>query len=126
MSEIEKALQEAIVTAPSKSDGKITGAYRLPATFPGFQGHFPGNPICPAIVQVRVALFTLERAENASYRLEGMANAKFINPLGPDQLFTVELTARPDGESFDARLESEGQPVARLRLKALRQGQRDD
>lgn len=119
MSEIEKALLEATVKPPSKSGGKITAAYRLPASFPGFKGHFPGNPICPAVVQSRVALLTLERAENIRYRLEGVSNAKFINPLGPDQLFTVELTERPDGESFDARLERDGQPVARLRFRAF-------
>ncbi len=119
MSEIEKALLEATVVAPSEKDGKITASYRLPVDFPGFRGHFPGNPVCPAVVQSRAALLTLERAENVRYRLEGVSNAKFMNPLGPEQLFTVELTARPDGESFDARLESGGQPVAKLRFRAV-------
>ena len=59
MSEIEEALLAATVVAPSKSDGKITAAYRLPASFPSFQGHFPGSPICPAVVQSRAALASI-------------------------------------------------------------------
>lgn len=120
MKEIEEALLDATVEPPRKSDGKITAAYRLPASFPSFRGHFPGNPICPAVVQSRAVLFTLERAEEVPYRLEGVSNAKFISPLVPDELFTVQITEQPDGQSFKARLERDGNPVAKLSFKAVR------
>jgi 3-hydroxyacyl-[acyl-carrier-protein] dehydratase len=123
MNAIEKALLKAVTQPPVESDGAITAGFCLPPDFPGFQGHFDGNPICPAVIQARAALLALEQARAARYRLEGMANAKFMSPLGPDQPFTVKLTARADGASFDASLASGGQAVSKIRLTVSPRGE---
>ena len=65
-------------------------SFVVSADHPAFPGHFPGQPLVPAVVmleQVAVAL----RAWRGE-RLGRVAEAKFVAPLGPDQRAGLCLT----------------------------------
>lgn len=64
--------------------------YRLPRDFPGFTGHFPGNPVLPALLQVVMVRLLIEEALGVPCSLE-VRNAKFSVPIRPDALITVSV-----------------------------------
>lgn len=56
---------------------------RVPAAHPALAGHFPGNPVVPAVL-------ILERVvASAPGPVTGVRSAKFLRPLAPDTAFHV-------------------------------------
>ncbi len=64
------------------------------------QGHFPGNPIVPGVIQcemiAQAAVALIPDVSNATPMYTGLNNVKFKNPLlpGDTAVMTVTLTAR--------------------------------
>ena len=63
----------------------------IPADHPCLTGHFPGQPIVPAVVLLEQVEFALRQALGATARLNGLPNVKFLNPLAPGVAFEVLL-----------------------------------
>ena len=62
MNAMARAVAAALEGAPTADpSGEFSGLYRFSPSFPGFDGHFPGDPILPAFVQVMAAV-SLARA----------------------------------------------------------------
>ena len=63
------------------------------------QGHFPGNPIVPGVIQcemiAQAAVLLISDAKDATPMYTGLNNVKFKNPLlpGDTAVMTVSLTA---------------------------------
>ncbi len=82
----------------------------VPGDHPSLAGHFPGNPVVPAVVILdRVLDAVITRFSGV--RLVGFPVVKFISPLGSDTEFVVSLSqlsdqrirfecAAPDGTLF--------------------------
>lgn len=62
----------------------------IPADHPSLAGHFPGNPIVPAVVILDEVLraFAAWRPEHPPV---GMPVVKFLAPLQPEQAFTIRF-----------------------------------
>jgi len=75
---------------------------------PALRGHFPGNPIIPAVVLLDEVLHAASTQTHgtpsaASVRWH-IGNAKFHRPLRAGEPLALELDARPDGSlSFALR-----------------------
>ena len=84
----------------------IQQRYRFSPDFIGFCGHFPGNPILPAFVQILVALTLTERHRGCRFEAASVEKAKFRIPLQPDQIIEVACRHRPGGDlsGCEARL----------------------
>ena len=120
--ELERALTASLAAPPGRdAEGRILAEYRFAGDFPAFSGHFPGRPVCPAIVQVLAALHALKAVLGAPLVLTGLDNAKFQKPLGPGEPLTVRCVPK-DGGRFDAELKSGGAPVARFTLAVAEEG----
>jgi 3-hydroxymyristoyl/3-hydroxydecanoyl-(acyl carrier protein) dehydratase len=83
----------------------VEGRCQFPPGFPGFDGHFPGDPILPGFLHIQTALdlLHLAAAVPAAAALAGVENAKFTRPIRPHEEVTIRLT--PAGPlEFDAEL----------------------
>lgn len=74
-----------------------TGAsFLLPADFPAFDGHFPGQPVLPAIVQVQMAVCVIGKKTGKDVKLKEIKKAKFANPAAPGDNIFLTLNAKND------------------------------
>src|SRR5204863_9053847 len=74
----------------------ITGTACFPANFPAFDGHFPGNPILPAFLQIQAAVDLLALA-GVGGALSSVQAAKFLYPIKPEQLIHIFIKTAPHG-----------------------------
>ena len=101
--------------------GTETGArrYRFDPGFIGFSGHFPGNPVLPAIVQIRAVVSLAEAEGGKTLRLAAVRSAKFLAPIRPDEDVWIRCR-RSTGSGIDicdATLTVDGKTVAAFRLE---------
>lgn len=96
-------------------DGKAVGKYTVRGDEFFLQGHFPGNPIVPGVIQcemiAQTAVALLPDCKGKTPLYTGLNNVKFKNPLlpGDTAVMTVELTARKGVFCFaKGRLEANG------------------
>ena len=79
---------------------KAIGKYTVKGDEFFLQGHFPGNPIVPGVIQcemiAQTAVALLPDCKGKTPLYTGLNNVKFKNPLlpGDTAVMTVELTAR--------------------------------
>ena len=95
----------------------FTATGRIDAGHPALPGHFPGQPVVPAVVLLDFTARALGDALGRRVRVTAVPAVKFLSPLLPDQSFTVTLqvdtaarsarfSARtPDAELAQGRLE---------------------
>ncbi len=68
----------------------------IPTTHPALDGHFPGNPVVPAVVLIA----EIEKAMLAhwpDYRFCGLERAKFLHPVRPEVTLMIEFAVHPTG-----------------------------
>ena len=70
--------------------------YRIDTNHPSLPGHFPGNPVVPGVVIIDEILHALELWQPES-RVQGFSSVKFLRPLLPEELFTIELQTTKAG-----------------------------
>ena len=97
------------------ADGKEIGKYAVKGDEFFLQGHFPGNPIVPGVIQcemiAQTAVALLPDCKGKTPLYTGLNNVKFKNPLlpGDTAVMTVELTARKGVFCFaKGKLEANG------------------
>ena len=71
--------------------------FRFPAGFTGFHGHFPGNPILPAIVQLVAVRFLAERSLGQPLAPTQHHKIKFKEAIRPGDPVTVNIVLKNDG-----------------------------
>jgi 3-hydroxyacyl-[acyl-carrier-protein] dehydratase len=87
-------------------DGVAERKFLFGKDFLGFSGHFPGQPILPAVVQVLVAAGVAEALLGDSGVVQTVENAKFLLPIGPE----VEVSV------LCQRRKTSGPPAAEVRV----------
>jgi 3-hydroxyacyl-[acyl-carrier-protein] dehydratase len=100
--EIRAALGEQ-----TSDGGELSARLNLDASFPGFRGHFPGQPVLPGVCLVQAALALFEAARSARAHLRRIESAKFMLPVLPGA--PLRLTGR--AEAADA-----GDEVLKVRV----------
>ena len=92
----------------------------FPASFGGFQGHFPGNPILPGVCILQSLRIGLERAWQMPLRLVEIVSAKFSSPVRPEEtlLFSSRETGRENNVvTIKSQVTRGGQRVAEFTVK---------
>ena len=102
----------------------VSRRYRFAPGFIGFSGHFPGNPILPAIVQVCAVVCLAEEECGKALRLAAVRSAKFLSPIRPDEEVSIRYRRRVDsGEDIcDATLSVAGKTSAVFQLRLTVEG----
>jgi 3-hydroxymyristoyl/3-hydroxydecanoyl-(acyl carrier protein) dehydratase len=70
--------------------------FSIPASHPSLPGHFPGQPVVPAVV-ILDAVVGLLGEHCPGSRLAGVVSAKFTAILLPEQICHVRFEHRADG-----------------------------
>ena len=86
------------MSAPERGEsGEITAEAQIPANSRWFCGHFPDDPVLPAIAQLGMLVDMIARAEKHPLRLASASRFKFKRWIGPEN--RLALAARPGDES---------------------------
>ena len=124
MNTISDGILAARLGPAIREDGQtIRQDFSFPPKFVGFAGHFPEEPILPAVVQIGLGVVLSQAllAEKTGHqRLETVTRAKFLRKLKPDETITAQCTRRarrgPDGGAFDVVLTVDQQQAAAYTL----------
>lgn len=81
----------ALLPVPEKTDGGWTAALSFPPSFSAFAGHFPGNPVVPAVVQILLLRCLVEKIQKRPVRIRNIHRAKFLIPLRPETCVALLL-----------------------------------
>jgi 3-hydroxyacyl-[acyl-carrier-protein] dehydratase len=87
------------------------------ANHPSLPGHFPGAPLVPGVLILDEVLTAL-RDWQTDYELTSIRAVKFLQPLKPEQQFTISLCANnadPSEINFCCRIE--GRVIAEGQLQ---------
>jgi hypothetical protein len=89
---------------------RFSGVLWVDESLPYFNGHFPGNPILPGVVQIQWALDTAGEAFAAApaTKFAGMSQIKFKAPIQPRTWLQLSLVCRAQVVTFEV---SDGQTV---------------
>jgi len=88
MSTLGKAIWAA--GTPARIDGdSFTKEFVFAADFIGFDGHFPGNPILPAMVQLMLGEVAAVEAAGQPLVCTDAARAKFVRQVVPGETILV-------------------------------------
>lgn len=119
MADLRRAVEGTLLYPVRRAeDGSWKGLFRFPSDFPGFSGHFPGNPILPAVIQLLSVLAVIEEAYGQRARLLSLDKAKFQERIFPDQEIEVRCRVQEDRQRWtvEATLTVDDQRAATLRL----------
>lgn len=64
---------------------------QVSAAHPSLAGHFPGNPVVPAVLLLQLVLDALRAWRGPQCQLRRLLAAKFLLPLRPDESFEIVL-----------------------------------
>lgn len=120
MNKIMQGIAAASLGAVTTDDsGNLEGRYCFPDSFAGFAGHFPEHPILPAIVEILLVVSLVGRQTGARQRLVAVEDAKFLNPVRPNQEIQVRCRPRTIREKlyYDAQVTVGSTTTATLLLE---------
>lgn len=85
-----------------------------PADFPGFAGHFPDQPILPAVLQLLAVRLLAESLLETPLTPVNGDRLKFKGMVGPDEKVNLRVTLREQAgvRKVDFSLDKVGVPVA--------------
>ncbi len=73
---------------------------RVPEELYWFEGHFPNDPILPAVVQVHWAMHFAQQLGIDTKQFRGLPRLKFMQIVRPNDELLLELDRRPNRLDF--------------------------
>lgn len=99
-SKIMRQIRESMTAPPIRENDSCRASFLFKPDFIGFGGHFPDNPVLPAVVQFSLALFLARQIRGKDLEPIRVKKAKFSSVLAADMptrvCVTVENDADPD------------------------------
>lgn len=121
---LDSELEACSSPAERISENEWRKTFRPGPGFIGFRGHFPGRPVLPAIVQLRMLRLLVEEAIGPAELLD-ITSAKFLSPAVPDVLLAVRIRRRADRWTAEMEAMECGAPsaVSEFKFKVSSYGQ---
>jgi len=91
------------INTKDKKSLSISSLFVFSDSFLGFDGHFPGQPVLPAIIQLAVVRYLAERGLGQSVRPGGYSRTKFRGIIQPDDEIEVTLDLRADEKQWSGK-----------------------
>ena len=83
-----------------KEDKLLQANLTVDSNLPSFKGHFPGNPILPAVSIIDISLYLLENIKSPiSYNTIEVKRSKFMAMVEPNQEIDIEAES-DDGTNW--------------------------
>ena len=118
---VTRAIPECFAVPPRvvAVDGAVTTVEAVcvfPPSFPGFAGHFPGDPLLPGIVQIMAVVQAASHDSNGV--LQGVKRCKFVRPVRPmeELAIAVDITEKADVRFCKATLTVQGEATSTISL----------
>lgn len=84
---------------PRKVFANLDTEWIVPTDLPYFAGHFPGQPVFPAVGIVDASLEMIrKKSSNPRLNLLSIPSAKFTSPIGPEARVHVEISQVSDSD----------------------------
>ena len=114
MENMNKEIRECRIVDIHQTERGYEMGYLFGPTFTGFQDHFPGNPVLPAIIQLMTARESIIEQMSRDLVVIKVTRAKFQKIIKPDIPVTVIWTVREQGDAIICKciLETEGGPAS--------------
>ncbi len=75
-----------------EDDERLTATILVPLDHPAIPGHFPGDPVVPAVLILEELLLAAGRWLGADAGIHRLRQAKFLAPLRPGEEAVIDLT----------------------------------
>jgi 3-hydroxymyristoyl/3-hydroxydecanoyl-(acyl carrier protein) dehydratase len=85
--------------------------FRIAPDHPAIPGHFPGRPVVPGVLLLDGVIETATRWLGVPIHVRGLRQAKFMAPLLPGEVASIELALA--GDSLDFAIQRDGATVAK-------------
>lgn len=79
------------VNGTESAPGQITSEIRINAGHRLFQGHFPGAPVTPGVVQLQIVKEILEAHFQKDLQMKSLRVCKFLSILNPELTPVVQI-----------------------------------
>jgi 3-hydroxyacyl-[acyl-carrier-protein] dehydratase len=118
MKNMNEEIRECSIISVHETERGYEMGYVFDPAFPGFQGHFPQNPILPAIIQLMTARESIIEQMGRDLLIINVTRAKFKKIISPDVPVTVVWTLREQGDAFICKciLETEGNQASSFNI----------
>ena len=116
-----KLIQEVRASSPQPARQTERGRereYLFSPSFLGVQGHFPGQPVLPAIVQIMIFRESIIQQLSQELEIVQINRAKFIKVIGPNTPLVAVWKTKNTGNAYSCEclLEAEGQRASSFTL----------
>ena len=93
------SLETSLQACFERAEGS-TFVYFIAENFPAFEGHFPNNPLLPAVCQMGLCADAASRQTGKRLEVKSVLRAKFMRPILPRTKLHLTLTSRADGKTL--------------------------
>ncbi|MCP4345018.1 MAG: hypothetical protein GY795_05770 [Desulfobacterales bacterium] len=123
MSLLNKQITDLIENKIEHRHGILNTEIKFDKKFIGFNGHFPGNPVLPGVVMIKVMIRMYEMHQKKEYILLQIKQAKFISPVSADTIisFSVKPDTDQNGIKLSGKILKSENVIAKISL-ALQEG----
>ncbi len=99
-------------------DGSLSVQIKFDKNFIGFEGHFPGNPVLPGVVMIKVMISMYELYQKKAYQLLQIKKAKFVEPILVDTLtsFFIRATEKEDQIVLQGKIVKDEKIISKISL----------
>jgi 3-hydroxymyristoyl/3-hydroxydecanoyl-(acyl carrier protein) dehydratase len=82
------------------SPKKYTAKWSVTPELPYFEGHFPQNPLLPAIALLDLSIEFLKLILKKPIEFKTISSAKFLEPIRPQDILTIEFSSNQESQNW--------------------------
>ena len=118
MKNMNDEIRACAIKPVQKTERGWEKTYVFPSDFLGFQGHFPGNPILPAVIQLMMGRQAITERMGRECDIVKVTRAKYMKVITPGIPVTVILTIKEQEDACICKciLEIEGKPTSKFAM----------
>jgi len=101
-------------------DNRIEAAVLLTVNHDVYQGHFPGHPVVPGVIQIQMLRELAEQAIGRKLFIDEVTSAKYLNMIVPDNkplFIEIKTKLADDGYSINGIIKNTERIFSKVKMK---------